>query len=107
MSVMDDAYCPLCDKVEKSIWRQPPYWPACSVCGGPRGNAYLRPIATTSWGGPRYYASLDRQFDSRSDLEAYTKSTDPRNGKRRLVQAEAAEKHHGARNEDGLNLGKI
>ena len=56
-------------------------------------------LNTDSWGGPRYIASLDRSFDSHSDLKRHLHEEG-------LALAPSAERSGGARNESHLDFGK-
>lgn len=62
-------------------------FPACRNCGGERTWIPSR-VNTDLWGQPTYVRSLDREFDSKSDLKAYLKA----NGLQ-----EAGDKVNGAR----------
>lgn len=62
-------------------------FPACRNCGGERTWIPSK-VNTDLWGQPTYVRSLDREFDSKSDLKAYLKA----NGLQ-----EAGDKVNGAR----------
>jgi hypothetical protein len=71
-------------------------FPACAICNQPMRPDYsrwTRGLATDSWGGPRYFTSLDETFASRSELKAHLK---------RMGWMEAGDKVGGARNEEQL-----
>jgi hypothetical protein len=95
--IRHDLYCKKCDEIERNVWVESGKFPHCS-CGAERVWVPFQ-FTTFEWGQPRYIKSLDRTFGSRSELQTYLKD----NG---LAQAESADKHHGARNESHLGLGK-
>lgn len=64
---------------------------SCPTCCEPMQRLLPRVIHTTSWGGPRYVASFDRTFDSRSELEQYKKA---------CHVEDAGDRVGGARNEE-------
>ncbi len=94
MAVLNSYRCAKCKKV-KTAWSDDV--PSCH-----RIRMAWLPMSfyTPEWGGPRDLLHLREQsFGSRSELKRYLKDEG-------LVQAESAEKVGGARNEEGLNLGK-
>lgn len=68
-----DMLCHDCEHVEVDAWRKCNEWGACESCGS--ANVKPRPalFGTDCWGGPKYVSSLDREFDSRSDLKKFLK----------------------------------
>ena len=100
MLIKHDLRCQKCGEVESNVYYEKGETPACK-CGGKRGPDFATfKINTPEWGGSKFITSLDRTFDSRSELNAYLKANN-------LQQAPSADRHHGARNESHLNLGKI
>ncbi len=99
MAVLHDVYCGHCDHEEEGVWFDHAKPPHCSRCGHsvrPR----ITHVNTDAWGGPRFIPSLDRTFDSHADLKSYMK-------RNHMEPAASADKHHGARNESHLGLGKL
>lgn len=92
---LHDLRCVECQAIELDVYVGDPF-PPCPNCGGERTWIPSR-VNTDIQGGPKYYASLDATFDSKSDLKTYLKA----NG-----LSEAGDKKGGARNESHLNLGK-
>lgn len=96
--ILHDLRCTECEKIyanEMCTW---PEWGTCE-CGGPR-----RPIPAAVlldiWGSSQFIPSLDMEFGTKDEMRKHMKE----NG---LSPAPQADKHHGARNEEGLGLGKI
>jgi hypothetical protein len=100
MLIKHDLRCEKCGEIEQNVYYEKGETPVCP-CGGARGPDYATfKINTPEWGGPKFFNGLDRTFNSRSELNSYLKE-------KGLQQAPSADKHHGARNESHLNLGKI
>jgi hypothetical protein len=96
MPVMHSYYCPNCGEVAHDQWSDDV--PVC--CGHQMKIAFLK-VNTTEWGSPRHIPTLrDEPFESRSELESWTK----KNG---MSLGTSAEKVGGARNEEYLNKGKL
>jgi len=93
MPVLNDYSCKKCGKVVDDRWEP-------GRCCNQTRKVALSPVFSPEWGSSRELLHLrEGPFGSRSELAYYVK-------KEGLVQAPSAEKHHGARNEDYLNLGK-
>ena len=90
-----DLRCLSCGSIEEDVICDSGSYPKCE-CGGARTWVPAR-VNTDITGGPVYYKSLDREFDSRSSLRSFLKA----NGLK-----EAGDRVGGARNESHLNLGK-
>jgi hypothetical protein len=85
-----DLFCKACGHIERDqIVKQGAYG-ECASCGGARNWLPSR-VNTDIWGSPQYIESLDRTFDSKSDLKVELK---------RCGFEPAGDKVRGARNED-------
>lgn len=98
--IVHDLRCNYCGKVEADVLCASNEvakgrFPLCQ-CGGDRTWVPSR-VNTDITGGSFYVKSLDREFDSKSDLRSHLKA----NG-----LSEAGDRVGGARNESHLNLGK-
>jgi hypothetical protein len=96
-----DLTCLKCEKDFLDVYLEnhedgPGKYPHCPECGGER-EWLPSPVANFEHGS-KYFASIDRWM-SKSEIRQYLKRND-------LGYAPSADKHHGARNESHLNLGK-
>ena len=96
MPVIHDLRCKGCDAEFPDQVVDPNDFPACPLCGGER-TWVPAGFATDTWGSPRYIASLDQEFGSRSELRAHLRAHG---------LEEAGDRVGGARNESHLGLGK-
>jgi len=95
MAVLQDCYCPECNKEATDIWSD-----GIPMCCGTEMRILVPLVKTFEWGGPRTYIHLrDEPFSSRSELNRYAKD----NG---LSLGESSEKVGGARNDMYEGLGK-
>ena len=94
--ILRDIYCPGCDDLRVDVFVDGDDYPGCGRCGQPMRNAITK-INADAYGGPTYHPALDMTFDSKSDYRLYMKE-------KGLM--EAGDPVRGARNMDGLNLGK-
>lgn len=92
-----DLRCPRCGREEEwvAIWDN-----EHPNCCGERMDWLPSPVYTACAGGGFYSKALDMEFTSKADMRSYAKAQG-------LSQAPSADKHHGARNESHLNLGKL
>ena len=94
MAVIHRYRCAKCDDTQNGWSDDVP------KCCGKRMHWTPSKINTPEWGSPRQYIHLrDEPFGSRAELDQYARDQG-------LALGPSAEKHHGARNEEGLNLGK-
>lgn len=97
MAVVDDFFCPICEKEFHDIWSDEK--PEC--CGKPLRKLFATPPITNEWGGPRTFITLrEEPFSSRSELNRWAKD-------KGYSLGESSEKHGGARNDMYANVGKI
>jgi len=99
VAVMHSYYCKACGAFERDRWSDDV--PSC--CGSEMDIAFL-PAAhknTDEWGGPRHYPHLrEEPFGSRGELARFARENN-------LALGASSDKHHGARNESHLGLGRI
>lgn len=99
MPVLHDIWCRECDETVEEIV-DPKKVPRCH-CGGTRQVVYLQAPYTDVYGS--------EQWDSRNEI-SFTSETERRKKMKELgpgfEPSPSADKHHGARNESHLNLGK-
>ena len=94
MGVLNDYSCPECGVHTEAMSSDVP-----ECCGRPMAWMPTQ-INTPEWGGPRQFVHLrDEPFGSLSEFKSWTK-------KEGLELSPSADKHHGARNEEHLKLGK-
>ena len=91
-----DLFCRLCDLELMDFYMDGLDFPSCP-CGGRMETLFATAPVIDAWGGPQYDPALDIYFASKSERRAYMKG-------RNLM--ECGDPVHGARNQDGLNLGK-
>lgn len=96
--IIHDLRCTKCEKIYTDEMCVYPEWGTCE-CGAPRKPLPAAPMIDI-WGSSQYIDSLDMEFGTKDEMRKHMKE----NG---LSQAPQADKHHGARNEEGLELGKI
>jgi len=99
MAVLHDVWCPECDEVVEEIVdakNVPDCW-----CGMKRQVVYLKPIYTDVYGSEQWDDKNEISFSSETERRAKMKKLGPG-----FEPSPSADKHHGARNESHLNLGK-
>lgn len=92
-----DLFCRRCDREEYDVYLEGLDYPRCP-CGNRMETLFRCSPAMDIYGGPQYHPALDITFASKSEMRAYLKS-------KGLM--ECGDPVHGARNEDGLRLGKL
>lgn len=96
MAVMHDYWCSKCDSEQHDCWSDSP-----PKCCGKKMKVFIGRVNSPEWGGPRSYMHLrDQPFESRSELNAWTKA-------RGLSLGESSEKVRGSRNDEYDKAGKL
>jgi hypothetical protein len=99
MPVLHDIWCLGCDEVTEDIVDVDAV-PDCH-CGSTRKVVYLKAPFTDVYGSEQWDAKNEISFTSERDRERKMKELGPG-----FERSPSADKHHGARNESHLNLGK-
>ena len=99
MAVLHDVWCRRCGGVEEQMVDTKNV-PRCH-CGGKRQVVYLQAPYTDVYGSEQWDAKNEIAFTSERDRERKMKELGPG-----FERSPSADKHHGARNEEHLNLGK-
>ena len=94
--IWHDVECVDCERVFEDVDVKGGIRP-CPECGGKREILFTRLNCDDFQ--PHYFKSIDREF-TKSELKDYLKLNN-------CSIHRSADKHHGARNEDHLHLGKI
>lgn len=97
---LHDYCCDSCDYVEEHLlndWEDA----ICSKCGGFMGIIFLKPVYTDVYGSEQTDRINGIKFSSETDRRKKMRELGPG-----FEPSPSADKHHGARNEEHLNLGK-
>ncbi len=98
MAVLKDMMCSACDAVQCDVWHEYGTNLFCR-CGGTM--KMIPAITHHEWGGPRHLPHLrEESFRSKCEMNQWAKDNN-------AAPAASRDKHHGARNESHLNLGKL
>jgi len=96
MAVLQDRYCPACDKEFYDRWSDD-----APTCCGKETRNLISKVNHFEWGGPRTYIHLrDEPFADRAELDSYAKANN-------MKLAPSADKVRGSRNDMYDNVGKI